>query len=39
MEVMSTSDAYEWDLTVSGDDAELSAEFRRHGVHPGSGSM
>ena len=27
--------AYEWDLTVPGDDAELVAEFRRHGVQPG----
>jgi hypothetical protein len=35
MELMSTSDASEWDLTVPGDDAELSAEFRRHGVRPG----
>ena len=33
---MSTSGAaYEWDLTVPGDDAELVAEFRRHGVQPG----
>lgn len=33
---MSTPDAaYEWDLTVPGDDAELVAEFRRHGVRPG----
>ncbi len=36
MQVMSTSDAaYEWDLTVPGDDAELGGEFRRHGVQPG----
>jgi len=35
MEAMSTSDASEWDLTVPGDDAALSAEFRRHGVRPG----
>ena len=35
MKVTSTSDASEWDLTVPGDDAELSAEFRRHGVRPG----
>ena len=33
MGVMSTSDAAsEWDLTVPCDDAELSAEFRRHGI-------
>lgn len=33
---MSTSDAaYEWDLTVPGDDAELAREFRRHGIQPG----
>jgi hypothetical protein len=33
---MSTSDAaYEWDLTVPGDDAELAGEFRRHGIQPG----
>jgi hypothetical protein len=33
---MSTSDAaYEWDLTVPGDDAELAGEFRRHGIRPG----
>ena len=33
---MSTPDtAYEWDLTVPGDDAELVAEFRRHGIQPG----
>jgi len=33
---MSTPDgAYEWELTVPGDDAELVAEFRRHGVQPG----
>lgn len=33
---MSTSDAaYEWDLTVLGDDAELAGEFRRHGIQPG----
>jgi hypothetical protein len=25
----------EWDLVVPGDDAELVAEFRRHGVKPG----
>jgi hypothetical protein len=38
MEVMSTSDAAsEWDLTVPGDDTELSAEFRRHGIRPGQG--
>ncbi len=36
MKVMSTSEAgSEWDLTVPGDDAELLAEFRRHGVQPG----
>jgi hypothetical protein len=36
MEAMSTPDAaYEWDLTVPGDDAELVAEFRRHGIQPG----
>lgn len=35
MEDMSKSEASEWDLTVPGDDAELSAEFRRHGVRPG----
>ena len=36
MEAMSSSDASsEWDLTVPGDDAELVAEFRRHGVRPG----
>ena len=36
MEAMSTSDAAsEWDLTVPVDDAELLAEFRRHGVRPG----
>ncbi len=35
MEAMSTSDAAsEWDLTVPGDDAELVAEFHRHGVQP-----
>lgn len=27
--------ANEWDLVVPGDDAELAAEFRRHGVKPG----
>lgn len=27
--------AYEWNLTVPADDAELVAEFRRHGVMPG----
>ena len=33
---MSTSDAaYEWDLTIPGDDAELAGEFRRHGIQPG----
>jgi hypothetical protein len=33
---MSTPDrASEWDLTVPGDDAELVAELRRHGVRPG----
>lgn len=33
---MSTSGAAaEWDLTVPGEDAELVAEFRRHGVLPG----
>jgi hypothetical protein len=26
----------EWDMTVPADDAELLAEFRRHGVRPGS---
>jgi hypothetical protein len=36
MGIMSTPDAaYEWDLTVPGDDAELVAEFRRHGIQPG----
>jgi hypothetical protein len=36
MVAMSTSDAaYEWDLTVPGDDAELAGEFRRHGIQPG----
>ena len=36
MGAMSTPDAaYEWDLTVPGDDAELAGEFRRHGVQPG----
>lgn len=30
---MSTAD--EWDFTVPDDDAELLAELRRHGVHPG----
>jgi hypothetical protein len=25
----------EWDLVVPGDDAELVAEFRRHGLKPG----
>lgn len=33
---MSTPEAaYEWDLTVPGDDAELAGEFRRHGIRPG----
>jgi hypothetical protein len=33
---MSTSGAAaEWDLTIPGEDAELVAEFRRHGVLPG----
>lgn len=33
---MSSADAAnEWDLIVPGDDAELAAEFRRHGVKPG----
>ena len=33
---MSTSGAaYEWELTVPGDAAELAAEFRRHDVRPG----
>lgn len=33
---MSRADAAnEWDLVVPGDDAELAAEFRRHGVKPG----
>jgi len=27
--------ANEWDLIVPGDDAELAAEFRRHGIKPG----
>jgi hypothetical protein len=27
--------AHEWDLVVPGNDAELAAEFRRHGVKPG----
>jgi hypothetical protein len=31
---MSTS-AAEWELSVPGDDAELVAEFRRHGIQPG----
>jgi hypothetical protein len=36
MRRMSTSDAaYEWALTVPGDDAELAREFRRHGIWPG----
>ena len=36
MRAMSTPDAaYEWDLTVPGDDAELAGEFRRHGIQPG----
>lgn len=26
----------EWDMTVPADDADLLAEFRRHGVRPGS---
>lgn len=26
----------EWDMTVPADDAELVAEFRKHGVRPGS---
>ncbi len=30
-----SSAANEWDLVVPGDDAELVAEFRRHGVKPG----
>ena len=32
---MSTMGAAEWDLTVPAEDAELVAEFRRHGVLPG----
>jgi len=33
---MSRTDATnEWDLVVPGDDAELVAEFRHHGVKPG----
>lgn len=33
---MSSADAAnEWDLIVPSDDAELAAEFRRHGVKPG----
>ena len=33
---MTTSGAaYEWELTVPGDAAELAAEFRRHDVRPG----
>ena len=33
---MSTPEAaYEWDLTVPGDDAELAGEFRRRGIRPG----
>ncbi len=33
---MGTADAAnEWDLVVPGDDTELVAEFRRHGVKPG----
>lgn len=33
---MSEADtASEWDLVVPNDDAELAAEFRRHGVRPG----
>ena len=35
MGAMSTDAAYEWDLTVPGDDAELAGEFRRHGIQPG----
>jgi hypothetical protein len=36
IDAMSTSDAAsEWELTVPGDDAELSAEFRHRGVRPG----
>ena len=36
MGAMSTPDAaYEWDLTVPRDDAELAGEFRRHGIQPG----
>jgi hypothetical protein len=27
--------SHEWDLVVPSDDAELAAEFRRHGVKPG----
>ncbi len=32
---MSTSDAYTWDPTVPGGDAELAAELRRHGIGAG----
>ena len=33
---MSRIDAADvWELVVPGDDAELGAEFRRHGVEPG----
>jgi hypothetical protein len=32
---VSRIDADEWELVVPGDDAELVAEFRRHGVKPG----
>lgn len=32
---MSTSGAGKWDLIVPDSDAELLAELRRHGVHPG----
>ena len=33
------SSAEEWYFTVPDDDAELPAEFRRHGVRPGAGCM
>lgn len=34
--IVSTSGAaFEWELTVPGDAAELAAEFRRHDVRPG----
>jgi hypothetical protein len=33
--VTTSGAAYEWELTVPGDAAELAAEFRRHDVRPG----